>query len=112
LRHSTILTNDVSVFTTFFSKLREYFASPTDYATPKIRYDDFPFLKQSYTDQELDRYINTLLFADSHQDRHTNSMFSRLINKTYEEGFAEIIRNADEENQQLQTQALNDESIQ
>ena len=41
LRHSIIPSRDVWLFTQFFSKLREYFASPVDYAKPMIWYDDF-----------------------------------------------------------------------
>jgi hypothetical protein len=112
LRHSTILTNDVSVFTTFFSKLKEYYSDPESYAKPKIRYDDFPLLKQSYTPQEVDRYVNTLLFADSHEDRHVNSTLSRLLNRTYEESLVDVINDAQQNNEAYQSETFSHESVQ
>ncbi|USN55770.1 MAG: hypothetical protein H6765_04165 [Candidatus Peribacteria bacterium] len=63
--HSVIPTNDVSVFTKFFEKLKEYDAAPTKYAKPKIWIEDFPFLKKSYTQESVDGYINTLLFGEA-----------------------------------------------
>lgn len=112
LWHSTILTNDTAVFNAFFSKLKEYFADPISYAKPKIRYDDFPLLKQSYTSQETDRYLNTLLFADSDEDRHVNSALSRLLNRTYEEGLIDVIQQAQQDNETYQSETFSHESVQ
>jgi len=79
--HSMIPLNEVEVFTKFFEKLKQYDADPTLYADPKIWYDDFVYLKQSYTEEELDRYINTLLFAESESYRTDNSLFQNILSQ-------------------------------
>jgi hypothetical protein len=63
--HSTILSTDVGLFKKFFQKLKEYDADPQAYAKPKIWIEDFAFMKQSYTEEELDHYINMLLFSEA-----------------------------------------------
>ena len=64
LWHSIIPTRDVGLFSKFFSKLKEYDASPTNYAKPMIWYDDFPMMKNSYSEEERERYLNTLIFLE------------------------------------------------
>jgi len=79
--HSMIPVNEVEVFTKFFEKLKEYDADPTLYADPKVRYDDFVYLKQAYTEEELDRYINTLLFAEADSYRTDNTLFQNILSQ-------------------------------
>ncbi|MDP2669710.1 MAG: hypothetical protein Q8O99_01520 [bacterium] len=85
LRHSVIPSRDISLFGKFFSKLKEYDNAPTKYAKPKLRYDDFAFLKSSFSDEERERYLNSLIFAEADSYRQDVPVFSRLLNRGYEE---------------------------
>jgi hypothetical protein len=111
LRHSIIPTNDVWLFSKFFSKLKEYDASPTNYAKPMIWYDDFPMMKNSYSEEERERYLNTLIFAEANKEEHYMPTFSRLMNRQYEEDTVEAIKKATNEINALQWPALTDEWI-
>gem|GEM_PF-4136945 len=94
LWHSVIPSRDVSLFSKFFSKLKEYDASPTKYAKPMIRYDDFPLMKSSFSEEERARYLNTLIFAEAQKERQYVPVFSRLMNRSYEEDTVEALKEA------------------
>jgi hypothetical protein len=84
VRHSTIPVNDVGLFTKFFQKLKEYDAAPTEYAKPKIWIEDFTFMKEAYTDEELDHYINQMLFSEAEGYRRSNTVFGNILKDEYE----------------------------
>jgi hypothetical protein len=111
LWHSIIPTRDVGLFTKFFSKLKEYDASPTNYAKPMIWYDDFPMMKNSYSEEERERYLNTLIFAEANKEEQYMPTFSRLMNRQYEEDTVEAIKKATNEINGLQWPALTDEWV-
>lgn len=111
LRHSTIPSNDAGLISTFFTKLKAYFANPTAYAKPKIRYDDIQFLEESYTDQELDRYLNTLMFAEYDSYRNDTGVFSRLMNKDYETDLVDAVEEGKEVIEKYQAEAVSHESV-
>jgi hypothetical protein len=82
------------LFSTFFSKLKEYDASPTKYAKPMIWYDDFPLMKSSFSEEERARYLNTLIFAEAQKEEQYVPVFSRLMNRSYEEDTVKALQEA------------------
>ncbi len=85
IRHSIIPTNNVAVFTKFFQKLKKYHNDPTEYATWQIWYDDYELMQKSFSNEQLDEYINTLLFAEDVSYRRINSSLTDVLNSEYAE---------------------------
>jgi len=83
--HSTIPVNDAGLFSKFFEKLREYDSDPLQYAKPKVWIEDFTFMKEAYTEEELDHYINQLLFSEAESYRRTNTVFANILKEEYEQ---------------------------
>lgn len=111
LWHSVFPTRDVAVFSKFFSKLKKYDAAPTKYAKPMIWYDDFPLMKSSYAEEERERYLNTLIFAESYKERQHVPVFSRLMNREYEEDTVAALKEAKQVIQWFQWPAKSDEGV-
>ena len=109
--HSVIPGQDVEFFKGFFDKVKSYDASPKSYAKPKVWIDDFPFLKQSYTQQQLDHYINKMLFTEAESYRRTNTLFGKVLKKEYEDDLVANVANADAEITNLAAQAAADPEL-
>ncbi len=59
-----------------------------------IWYDDFPLMKSSFSEEERARYLNTLIFAEAQKERQYVPVFSRLMNRNYEEDTVEALKQA------------------
>ena len=111
IRHSTIPSTDVWLFTTFFQKLKEYDASPTAYAKPKLWIEDFPFMKEAYTEEEIDKYINRMLFSEAESYRRVNTPFARILKKEYEEDVTQAVKDTQLQMAQHAAQLPGHESV-
>lgn len=102
--HSVIPGNDPVVFTKFFEKLKKYSADPEQYAKAKIWIDDFPLLKSSYTEQERNDYINTLLFAEYDSYRRVNQAYNSVLDKDNKDELVRVVETAKDEISQFQSE--------
>ena len=107
LWHGVLPGRDVGMLQQFFGKLRTYDADPTSYAEPKIWYDDFPYLKESFNVQKYDQYINTFLFADGlykvmtggelrFNHNHATTILMDVLQRAYGESIVEEIEETQE----------------
>lgn len=111
LWHSVIPSRDIGLFKKFFSKLKEYDTAPTKYAKPKLWYDDFVFLKSSFSDEERERYLNSLIFAEADSYRQNVPVFSRLLNRGYEEDTMTALAEGRDAIAGFEAQSASDEGV-
>jgi len=104
LRHALIPGTDVALFTKFFSKLKEYDADPLEYAEPQIWYDDYQLMQESFTKEQLDEYINTLIFAEDRSYRRINRTMTDVMNEEYADDLVEDIIRINNVHSQLASQ--------
>jgi hypothetical protein len=97
VRHSVIPWSDAWLFTNFFTKLKSYSASPSKYSLPKIWIDDFPLMKDSFTDQERNDYINSLLFAEYDGSRRLNQAYNNVLDKDNRDQLIKVVEKAKSE---------------
>jgi hypothetical protein len=69
------LPNDLGTLKKFFAKLRIYNADPKEYAKPVLRHDDFIFMKQAFSSENLTEYIDTMVFAEDKAYRKYTKTF-------------------------------------
>jgi len=94
LRHAMVPGRDQALFTKFFEKLKQYYADPMWYAEPRVRYDDFQMMQDSFSPEQVDTYINTLLFAEDRSYNRFNKPFTDILNAEYTDDVLETIGEA------------------
>ena len=104
LRHSIIPTRNTAVFTKFFDKLKKYYDNPTEYATGEVWYDDYEMMQESFSNEQLDEYINTLLFAEDVSYNRINSAFTDILNAEYGADLLSSIEVMEEKYEQILSQ--------
>ncbi len=97
LRHGVIPRSDANLINTFFEKLQEYFAGPTAYAKPKVWIEDFTFMKKAYAEEELDKYVNMMLFSESDAYRRMHGVYGKIMKKEFEQDLLEEIEETTEQ---------------
>lgn len=85
------LPPEIATLKKFFEKLRKYDQDPTQYAKPLLWYENFPYLKTSFTSEHLTEYIDSMVFAEERSYRRYNKPFSDLIARDSADEFVEKI---------------------
>ena len=104
LRHALIPGTDTWLFSKFFAKLKEYDADPLEYAEPQIWYDDYQLMQSTFTKEQLDEYINTLIFAEDRSYRRINRTMTDVMNEEYADDLVEDIERINQVHAQLSSQ--------
>lgn len=99
------LPADISTLTAFFEKLRVYDEDPLEYAKPKLWYDDFIFKKNSFSQEHLSEYVDTLLFAEDRIYRKYTKTFVDLLQWNYVDELIAMVSDTQEEIQQRRNEA-------
>lgn len=109
--HSVLPSTDPSFYVSFFEKLRSYAWAPEEYAKADIWVEDFTFMKEAYTEEEIDKYINMLVFSEADEYRRTTTVYSKLLAEEYDQDIAEAVNQAKDAMDKRAAQIPGHESI-
>ncbi len=90
---SMIKFDNLSGYISFFDKLKIYNNNRSNFVAKKVWYDDFILLKQTFSKQLFDSYLNQILFSeDLNYHRFTNTFLS-FLQWEYEKNINNMISN-------------------